>query len=39
MQQNQVEETEMIDMLLPIHIEDKKIMLEEDLIENVKPIG
>ena len=29
----------MIDMLLPIHIEDKKIVLEEYLIEKVKPIG
>ena len=37
--QNQVEEVEMIEMVLPIHIEDKKIVLEEDLIENVKFIG
>ena len=33
MPQNQVEEVEMV---LPIHIEDKKIVLEEDLIEKVK---
>lgn len=31
-----VEEAEMIKMVLPIHIEDKKIVLEEDLIEKVK---
>ena len=35
-QQNQVEEAEMIEMVLPIHIEDKKIVLKEDLIEKVK---
>ena len=34
--QNQVEEAEMIEMFLPIYIEDKEIVLEEDLIENVK---
>ena len=38
-QQNQVEEAEMIEMVLPIHIEDKKIVLKEDLIEKVKIIG
>lgn len=31
-----VEDTEMIKMVLPIHIEDKKIVLEEDLMEKVK---
>lgn len=39
MQQNQVEEAEMIEMVLFIHIEDKKVVLEEDLIENVKLVG
>ena len=29
----------MIKMVLPIHIEDKKIRLEEDLIEKVKFVG
>ena len=29
----------MIEMVLPIHIEDKKIVLEKDLIEKVKTIG
>ena len=29
----------MIEMVLPIHIEDKKILLEEDLIAKVKLIG
>lgn len=38
-QKNQVEEVEMIVMVLPIHIEEKKIVLEENLIENVKFIG
>lgn len=32
-QQNQVEEAEIIEMVLLIHIEHKKIMLEEYLIE------
>lgn len=32
-QQNQVEEVEMIEIVLLIHIEDTKIMLEEYLIE------
>lgn len=38
-QKNQVEEVEMIAMVLPIHIEEKKTVLEKDLIENVKFIG
>ena len=38
-QQNQVEEAEMIEMVLPIYIEDKEIVLKEDLIENVKLVG
>lgn len=29
----------MIEMVLPIHIEEKKIVLEEDLVEKVKLIG
>ena len=37
-QQNQVEEVEIIEMVLPIHIEEKKIVLEDDLIERVKLI-
>ena len=39
MQQNQVKEHRIFEMVLPIHIEEKKIALEEDLIENVKFIG
>ena len=35
-QQNQVEEAEMIEMVPPIHIEEKKVVLEEDLIEKLK---
>lgn len=31
-----VEDTEIIDIVLPIHIEDKKVVLEEDLIIKVK---
>ena len=38
-QQNQVEEDEMIGIVLPIHIKDKKVRLEEDLIEKVKFVG
>ena len=38
-QQNWVEETKMIEMVLSILIEDKKIMLEEDLIEKVNLMG
>ena len=38
-QQNQVEETKMIEMVLSILIEDKKIMLEEDLIAKVNLMG
>ena len=34
--QNQVEEVEIIKMVLLIHIEKKKIVLEDDFIENVK---
>ena len=37
--QNQVEEAKMIEMFLPIYIEDKEIVLEEDLIEKMKFIG
>ncbi|KAH9718181.1 retrovirus-related pol polyprotein from transposon RE1 [Citrus sinensis] len=37
--QNQVEETKMIEMVLYILIEDKKIMLEEDLIAKVNLMG
>lgn len=39
MKQNKVEEVEMINMVLPIHIEDKKVVLAENLIENVKFVG
>ena len=35
-QQNQVEEAEIIEMVILIHIEDMKVVLEEDLIEKVK---
>lgn len=37
-EKNQVEEAEMIKMVLPIHINDTKILLEEDLIEKIKLI-
>ena len=38
-QQNQTKGAEMIDMFLPINIEEQKIVLEEDLIEKMKFIG
>ena len=38
-QQNQVELPKVIEIVLPIHIEGKKIVLEEDLIVKVKLIG
>lgn len=34
-----IEDAEMINMVLPIHIEDKKVMLEEDLVKKVKLVG
>lgn len=34
-----VEEIKMIDMILLIYIEEKKVMLIEDLIKNMKFIG
>lgn len=36
---NKVEEVEIINMVLPIHIEDEKVVLKEDLIEKVKFVG
>ena len=39
MKQNKVEEVEMINMVLSIHIKDKKVVLEENLIEKVKFVG
>lgn len=31
-----IEDAEIINMVLPIYIEDKKVMLEEDLVKKVK---
>lgn len=35
-QQNQVEDTiAMIDMIMPINVQDKTVILEEDLVANI----
>ena len=35
-QQNQVEDTiAMIDMIMPINVKDKTVILEEDLVANI----
>lgn len=39
-QQNQVVETlAMIDMIMPNHVEDNKVILEEDLAAKIRLIG